>query len=261
MGALFFHNNRCSSHEGGRMYEQFTDQALNVMSYANQEARQLGHEYIGTEDILLGLLRENGDACTVLARFGLSVEDTRTEILRIVQGGPSVDAAERARQLTPRAAKVIVYAREEAAKLKDACVDTKHLLLGLLREQEGVAAQVLMNRSLRLADVHEALLPPRPEPTAEPAKPKDDGTMTFSVVLSPEAVEGLRVFQDLWESGPEEVLAMAIHKSLWLDEGDRITVQRLPQDNGDDRYSATTPPRSSRGVFLWESENHYGKNR
>ncbi len=140
------------------MYERFTDRARKVMQLANQEAQRFNHEYIGTEHVLLGLVKEgSGVAANVLKRLDVDLRKIRLEVEKIVQSGPDMVTMGKLPQ-TPRAKKVIEYAMEEARNLNHNYVGTEHLLLGLLREQEGVAAQVLMNLGLKLEDVREEVL-------------------------------------------------------------------------------------------------------
>src|SRR5436309_14072835 len=140
------------------MYERFTDRARKVMQLANQEAQRFNHEYIGTEHILLGLVKEgSGVAANVLKNLDIDLRKIRLEVEKIVQSGPDMVTMGKLPQ-TPRAKKVIEYSIEEARNLNHNYVGTEHLLLGLLREQEGVAAQVLMNLGLRLEDVREEVL-------------------------------------------------------------------------------------------------------
>jgi ATP-dependent Clp protease ATP-binding subunit ClpC len=128
------------------------------MQLANQEAQRFNHEYIGTEHILLGLVKEgSGVAANVLKNLDVDLRKIRLEVEKIVQSGPDMVTMGKLPQ-TPRAKKVIEYAIEEARNLNHNYVGTEHLLLGLLREQEGVAAQVLMNLSLKLEDVREEVL-------------------------------------------------------------------------------------------------------
>src|SRR6516165_9746063 len=142
------------------MYERFTDRAQKVMQLANQEAQRFNHEYIGTEHILLGLVKEgSGVAANVLKNLDIDLRKIRLEVEKIVMHGPGTDSPFRGiRPQTPRAKKVIEYSIEEARNLNHNYVGTEHLLLGLLREQEGVAAQVLMNLGLKLEDVREEVL-------------------------------------------------------------------------------------------------------
>ncbi|TWT61631.1 ATP-dependent Clp protease ATP-binding subunit [Rubinisphaera italica] len=140
------------------MYERFTDRARKVMQLANQEAQRFNHEYIGTEHILLGLVKEgSGVAANVLKNLEVDLRKIRLEVEKIVQTGPDMVTMGKLPQ-TPRAKKVIEYAMEEARNLNHNYVGTEHLLLGLLREQEGVAAQVLMNLGMKLEDVREEVL-------------------------------------------------------------------------------------------------------
>ena len=140
------------------MYERFTDRARKVMQLANQEAQRFNHEYIGTEHILLGLVKEgSGVAANVLKNLDIDLRKIRLEVEKIVQSGPDMVTMGKLPQ-TPRAKKVIDYSIEEARNLNHNYVGTEHLLLGLLREQEGVAAQVLMNLGLKLDDVREEVL-------------------------------------------------------------------------------------------------------
>jgi ATP-dependent Clp protease ATP-binding subunit ClpA len=137
------------------MYERFTDRARKVMRLANQEAQRFNHEYIGTEHILLGLVKEGaGVAANVLKDLGVDLRKIRLEVERIMQSGPDMVTMGKLPQ-TPRAKKVLEYSIEEARDLNHNYVGTEHLLLGLLREQEGVAAQVLMNLGLKVEDVRE----------------------------------------------------------------------------------------------------------
>lgn len=140
------------------MYERFTDRARKVMQLANQEAQRFNHEYIGTEHILLGLVKEgSGVAANVLKNLDVDLKKIRMEVEKIVQSGPDMVTIGKLPH-TPRAKKVIEYSNEEARNLSHNYVGTEHLLLGLLREQEGVAAQVLMNLGLKLEEVREEVL-------------------------------------------------------------------------------------------------------
>ena len=134
------------------MYERFSDRARKVMQLANQEAQRLNHEYIGTEHILLGLVKEgSGVAANVLKNLDVDLRKIRLEVEKLVQSGPDMVTMGKLPQ-TPRAKKVIEYSMEEARNLNHNYVGTEHILLGLLREQEGVAAQVLMNLGVNFDD-------------------------------------------------------------------------------------------------------------
>src|SRR5271170_5524086 len=140
------------------MYERFTDRARKVMALANQEAQRFNHEYIGTEHILLGLVKEgSGVGDNVLKNLDVDLRKVRLEVEKLVKSGHDMVTMGKLPQ-TPRAKKVIEYAIEEARNLGHNYVGTEHLLLGLLREKDGVAAQVLMNLGLKLEEVREEVL-------------------------------------------------------------------------------------------------------
>jgi ATP-dependent Clp protease ATP-binding subunit ClpC len=140
------------------MFERLTDRARKVMALANQEAQRFNHEYIGTEHILLGLVKEgSGVGANVLKNLDIDLRKVRLEVEKLVKSGPDMVTMGKLPQ-TPRAKKVIEYAIEEARNLNHNYVGTEHLLLGLLREHDGVAAQVLMNLGLNLEQVREEVL-------------------------------------------------------------------------------------------------------
>jgi ATP-dependent Clp protease ATP-binding subunit ClpC len=140
------------------MFERFTDRARKVMALANQEAQRFNHEYIGTEHILLGLVKEgSGVGANVLKNLDVDLRKVRLEVEKLVKAGPEMVTMGKLPQ-TPRAKKVIEYAIEEARNLNHNYVGTEHLLLGLLREHDGVAAQVLRNLNLKLEEVREEVL-------------------------------------------------------------------------------------------------------
>jgi len=140
------------------MFERFTERARKVMALANQEAQRFNHEYIGTEHVLLGLVKEgSGVGANVLKNLGVDLHKVRMEVEKLVKAGPDMVTMGKLPQ-TPRAKKVIEYAIEEARNLNHNYVGTEHLLLGLLREHDGVAAQVLMNLGLKLDEVRDEVL-------------------------------------------------------------------------------------------------------
>jgi ATP-dependent Clp protease ATP-binding subunit ClpC len=140
------------------MFDRFTDRARKVMGLARQEAQRFNHEYIGTEHILLGLIQEgSGVAANVLRNLDVDLDKIRREVEKIVQSGPSMVTMGQL-PFTPRAKKVLELSVEEASNLGHNYIGTEHLLLGLIRENEGVAAQVLMNLGLKLEEVREEVL-------------------------------------------------------------------------------------------------------
>ena len=140
------------------MFDRFTDRAKKVMSLARQEAQKFNHEYIGTEHILLGLVQEgNGVAASVLTKMNVDLEKIRQEVEKIVKSGPSMATMSNL-PFTPRAKKVLELAMEEASQLGHNYIGTEHLLLGLIKENEGIAAQVLLNLRVKLDEVRQQVL-------------------------------------------------------------------------------------------------------
>jgi ATP-dependent Clp protease ATP-binding subunit ClpA len=125
------------------MFERFTDRARTVVVYAQEEARLLDHNYIGTEHLLLGLLREGGGvAAQVVTSAGLSLEAARAEVERIIGRGQSAPTGHV--PFTPRAKKILELSLREALEQKKSYIGTEHILLALLREGDGVGAQILV---------------------------------------------------------------------------------------------------------------------
>ncbi|MCA8980687.1 MAG: ATP-dependent Clp protease ATP-binding subunit [Planctomycetes bacterium] len=140
------------------MFDRFTDRAKKVMNLARQEAQRFNHEYLGTEHILLGLVQEgSGVAANVLKQMGIDLSKIRDEVEKIVKTGPSMVTMGQL-PFTPRAKKVLELSLEEASNLGHNYIGTEHLLLGLIKENEGIAAQVLMNLGVKLEDVREEVL-------------------------------------------------------------------------------------------------------
>src|SRR5262245_56620793 len=140
------------------MFDRFTDRARKVMNLAKQEAQRLNHEYIGTEHILLGLVQEgSGVAANVLRNMNIDVKKIRTEIEKIGKGNPTL-VTQGNLPFTPLAKKVLELALEEASQLGHNYIGTEHLLIGLIKENEGIAARVLLNLGVKLEDVREEVL-------------------------------------------------------------------------------------------------------
>ena len=134
------------------MFERFTEKAIKVIMLAQEEARRLGHNFVGTEQILLGLIGEGtGVAAKVLKSLGVNLKDSRIEVEKIIGRGSGFVAVEI--PFTPRAKRVLELSLEEARQLGHNYIGTEHLLLGLIREGEGVAARVLENLNLDLTKV------------------------------------------------------------------------------------------------------------
>jgi len=136
----------------GGSFERFTERTRHVMRLAQEEAQRLQHHYIGTEHLLLGLLREGeGVAGKVLTGLGVDLERTRQAVEGIVGRGEHLASGEIG--LTPRAKKVLELAVDEARRLHHHYLGTEHLLLGLLREGKGIGARVLESFGLSLQEV------------------------------------------------------------------------------------------------------------
>ena len=139
------------------MFNRFTERARKVILLAKEEAKRFNHDYIGTEHILLGLIREGeGVAAVVLQKMGLNLQQIRMEIEKIVKPGPPMVVSGDI-PFTPTAKKVIELSSEEARALGHNYIGTEHILLGLIREGEGVASQVLVNLGLDLNKVREEI--------------------------------------------------------------------------------------------------------
>jgi len=140
------------------MLNRFTERARKVLLLAKEEAKRFNHDYIGTEHILLGLIREGeGVAAVVLQKIGLSLQQIRLEIEKIVKPGPSTIISGDI-PFTPKAKKSIELSGEEARALGHNYIGTEHILLGLIKEGEGVASEVLLNLGLDLDNVRKEIV-------------------------------------------------------------------------------------------------------
>ncbi len=134
------------------MFERFTEKAIKVIMLAQEEARRLGHNFVGTEQILLGLIGEGtGIAAQVLKSMNVNLKDARIEVEKIIGRGSGFVAVEI--PFTPRAKRVLELSLEEARQLGHNYIGTEHLLMGLVREGEGVAARVLENLSVNISSI------------------------------------------------------------------------------------------------------------
>jgi Clp amino terminal domain, pathogenicity island component/UvrB/uvrC motif len=161
---------------GDGMFERFTDRARRVVVLAQEEARMLNHDYIGTEHILLGLIHEgDGVAAKALQTLGISLEAVRQQVEEIIGQGQQAPSGHI--PFTPRAKRVLELSLREALQLGHNYIGTEHILLGLIREGEGVAAQVLMKLGADLNRVRQQVIEllhgyqAKEEPEAEPAAP------------------------------------------------------------------------------------------
>jgi ATP-dependent Clp protease ATP-binding subunit ClpC len=139
------------------MFERFTEKAIKVVMLAQEESRRLGHNFVGTEQILLGLIGEGaGVATKVLKSMGVNLKDARIEVERIIGRGSGFVAVEI--PFTPRAKRVLEMAIEEARDLGHSYIGTEHILLALLEEEDGVATRVLENLGADLSKVRSEVL-------------------------------------------------------------------------------------------------------
>ena len=139
------------------MFERFTDRARRVVVLAQEEAKQLNHNYIGTEHILLGLIREgDGIAAKALAELSISIDNVREQVQEIIGQGQTAPTGHI--PFTPRAKKVLELSLREALQLGHNYIGTEHILLGLIREGEGVAAQVLVKLGADLTRVRQTVI-------------------------------------------------------------------------------------------------------
>jgi len=138
-------------------FDKFTERARTVFSLAQEEAQRLNHRYISTEHLLLGLVREgDGVAAKVLSNLGVDLASIRAEVERTVGRGDHIVLGDLG--LTPRARKVVELAVDEARRLNHNYIGTEHLLLGLVREGEGIAAGVLQSLGVNLEGLRQATI-------------------------------------------------------------------------------------------------------
>jgi ATP-dependent Clp protease ATP-binding subunit ClpC len=151
------------------MFERFTDRARHVVTRAQQEATRLGHAYIGTEHLLLGLVLEaDGLAAKVLESLDIGLATVRERVEAIIGTGDRQPAPGGHIPFTPRTKKVLELSLREALQMGSADIDTEHILLGLLREGEGVAAQVLTDLGADMAGVRQRVIQLRGDPAQRP---------------------------------------------------------------------------------------------
>lgn len=163
------------------MFDKFTDRARKVMSLARNEAQRLGHDAIGTEHILLALIKEgSGVAARALINLDIDLKKVTSEVEKQIPSEPK-PVASGSLPFTPRAKRALEFSHEEAANLGHDYIGTEHLLLGLLREQEGLAARVLVNLGVRLDEIRDEILNilgagmPQIEPEESPETPEAAG--------------------------------------------------------------------------------------
>jgi ATP-dependent Clp protease ATP-binding subunit ClpC len=184
------------------VFERFTERARQVIVLAQDEARALKHNYIGTEHLLLGLLREEeGLAARVLESFEITVEEVRAQVARIVGQGDEVTGGQI--PFTPRSKKILELSLREAISLGHNYIGTEHILLGLMREGEGVAVQILLDLGAGPSTVRDELLRmlsgARGE-TGQPSRPmRDPRQLSWEYAV--------RTLEGATETWPEQLTA------------------------------------------------------
>jgi ATP-dependent Clp protease ATP-binding subunit ClpC len=172
------------------MFERFTDRARHSVVLAQVEARMLNHNYIGTEHLLLGLVHEgDGVAARALASLEISLEAVRGRVEEIIGQGQAAPTGHI--PFTPRAKKVLELALREALQLGHTYIGTEHILLGLVREGEGIAAQVLVELGAGLERVRQVVIDQLAGYAAGPEPGRSGGAEMTAAVSEPEAVETL----------------------------------------------------------------------
>ena len=177
------------------MFERFTEKAIKVIMLAQEEARRLGHNFVGTEQILLGLIGEGtGIGPKVLKAMGVNIKDARVEVEKIIGRGSGFVAVEI--PFTPRAKRVLELSLDEASQLGHNYIGTEHLLLGLIKEGEGVAARVLENLGVDLSKVRSQIIRSLGDNTEISGGKDSNRSKTptldeFGTNLTQKAVEGL----------------------------------------------------------------------
>ena len=172
------------AYPGFEVFERFTDRARRSVVFAQEEARLLNHNYIGTEHILLGLLREEeGVAAKALASLGVSLEAARGQVRTIVGEGQAAPGHHI--PFTPRAKKILEHSLREALQQGHNYIGTEHILLGLIREAEGVAVEVLIALDAQLGRVRQTVLQLMSEHTAETETAGGEAVGVFTEGVAP----------------------------------------------------------------------------
>jgi Clp amino terminal domain, pathogenicity island component len=233
--------------QAGSMFERFTAYARHTVVLAQEEARRLSHNYIGTEHILLGLLGEpEGVAYRVLDAHGITLKGARQELTEII--GPGKQEPRGHIPFTPRAKKVLELSLREALQLHHNYIGTEHILLGLIREHDGVAAQI-MQKHADLGTIRMAVLDAVPAGSAEVSESGDEATNTV--------LRWLR--QRLTSRGPELRLSAGGEPPVRLTPAGMATLTVAAQQAGERPIGSqhlptpTPPPPGRSRASVWTS--------
>jgi hypothetical protein len=214
------------------MFERFTDRARRVVPLAQEEAKRLDHNYIGTEHLLLGLIREGeGIAAKAMESLGISLDAVRQQVEEIIGRGQQAPSGHM--PFTPRAKKVLELSLREALQLGHDYIGTEHILLGLIREGDGVAAQVLIRLGADLNRVRQQvilLLYQSKEPRLA-RRPAEEGAPLPEVQARLDAVED-------WLAAVEQRVGTGPDTSDLDEQIDRVRRERLAADNAQEDEQA-----------------------
>jgi Clp amino terminal domain, pathogenicity island component len=199
------HGGTLAGCDDGRVFERFTERARQVVVFAQDEARLLKHNYIGTEHLLLGLMREEeGLAARALEAMNVSIDEVRDQVGRLVGEGDEVTTGQI--PFTPRAKKVLELSLREALALTHNYIGTEHILLGLARENEGVAARILLGFGLDAERIRNEVVgmlsgEPAPQPPPRPGwrRPKRWRYVVEELGALETNAELVRLGADGWE--------------------------------------------------------------
>ena len=238
------------------MFERFTDRARRAIQLANQEAQRFNHERLGDEHILLGLVKEStGVAAAVLRNRDVNLRKLRLEVERLMEPGAEMITMGRL-PLTPRAKRVIEYAMEESVALNHGYVGTEHLLLGLLRDPAGVAAQVLTSLGLELADLRQEVMwllgkgdagqaeRPKLRPVRRVTAEEEDFRIETAVPGNPQLSHFGVIKRDMVKPEPEgTIVLMAFRVTGYDQDCDGGAMARLEHIDKDGETTGWTPDK------------------
>jgi ATP-dependent Clp protease ATP-binding subunit ClpA len=244
------------SERSGERFDKFTERARKVLSLAHEEAARFNHNYIGTEHLLLGLVREgDGVAARVLSNMGVQLQKVRAAVEFIIGRGERPPQGEIG--LTPRARRVIELAFDEARRQNHHYIGTEHLLLGLVREGEGIAAGVLESLGVSLEKVRAQVIRVINNPSghgrpgyvlnldfASEEPPGDDGEEDRATLLSPEARKALWNLE-AYSGAARGVISQALLAAVWSRAPEVGTEHLL--------YALATPDAHVAGAILFRN--------